>query len=363
VGATRAAADEHGLVDARRIAVLQELDLASALRRTLPLGVIACSAAAVLGFAVGELWLVAVCAPGAALFAVAWYLAHRGLARPATWLAVMTATALVTVSAVIGEGLNDSAVLAYPVILMFAAMTMDSGGLRTTIGVMVAGMIVLAGDQLFGWVPYSTPNNPVWADAIIVAVIMAATIAAVAQLAASARRALAAAQIEIELRRRAEDELRVLSTHDYLTSVFNRRFFDAEASRLAATRTDTVSVVAADIDDLKVTNDLFGHGAGDQLLVTTARLLESAVRAGDVVARVGGDEFAILLPGADAATAAAVVGRIDSAVAEHNRSAGSPFVHLSIGTATAAPANLSETIVQADARMYEKKSLRKGAPA
>ncbi len=354
--------DERGLVDARRIAVLGEHELVPALRCTIPLGIIACSVAALVGLVAGELWLTAVCGPGAALFAVAWYLTRSGSPRAAAWLAVMAAFAVVTVSAVVGEGLADSSVLAYPVVLMFAAMTLDGVGLQSAIVALILGMTVVVSNQLFSWMPYSTPDNPAWADAIIVCVIMTATIVAVAQLAASARRGLAAARIEIELRRRAEDELRVLSTHDYLTGAFNRRFFDAEANRLISSRSTSVSVVAADIDDLKVTNDLLGHGAGDKLLITTAKLLESAVRAGDVLARVGGDEFAILLPDADEATAASVVRRIEAAVAEHNAAAEPLSVHLSIGMATSAPAQLATAIAQADASMYERKSRRKGTP-
>lgn len=354
-------ADERALVDARRIAVLGGADLGLALRRILPAGLIACTTATVAGLALREPWLAAVCAPGAIAFLVAWVCARKGALQTAAWLVIVAAAALVTVSAAIGGGLSDSSVLAYPVILMFAAMTLNGRGLWATTASILAGMAFLVGDQLFAWVPYSTPANPAWADALIVGVIMTATMFAVAQLSVSARRSLATAQIEIELRRRAEEELQVLSTHDYLTGLFNRRFFDAEVGRLRASRSALVSAIVADVDDLKVVNDRFGHSAGDHLMVKTAELLASALRAGDVLARIGGDEFAILLPDADETTALGVVARIEECLAENARSAAPPVVHLSIGTATGAPAQLEHTIAEADTRMYANKRVRKAS--
>ncbi|MDD5369776.1 MAG: diguanylate cyclase, partial [Anaerolineaceae bacterium] len=100
---------------------------------------------------------------------------------------------------------------------------------------------------------------------------------------------------DITDRKKVEDELRYLSTHDRLTGIYNRGYFEEELARLDHGRQFPVSVLMADVDGLKETNDTHGHQAGDELLRQTAEVLKSAFRAQDVVARIGGDEFGILL--------------------------------------------------------------------
>ncbi|MBC8102278.1 MAG: EAL domain-containing protein [Cytophagales bacterium] len=106
-------------------------------------------------------------------------------------------------------------------------------------------------------------------------------------------------QREVTERKRAEEQIRWQATHDALTGLPNRlRYQDqlAEALALSDQRGSTVGILFFDLDRFKQINDTLGHGVGDKLLQEVARRLEGQLRAEDMIARIGGDEFAILIP-------------------------------------------------------------------
>ena len=164
---------------------------------------------------------------------------------------------------------------------------------------------------------------------------------------------------DITEHRQAEEALRHLSTHDALTGLYNRAFFVEEMARLERGRQMPVSIVMADVDRLKDRNDTEGHAAGDALLKRVAQVLTAAFRTEDVIARVGGDEFAVLLPATDAAVAEVSLRRVRQLMAEDNAAhAGAP-IRLSLGVSTAgSPASLSNVLKEADANMYREKRRR-----
>lgn len=161
---------------------------------------------------------------------------------------------------------------------------------------------------------------------------------------------------EITERKRMDDELRHLSTHDALTGVYNRHFFHTEMERIADSRLYPVCIVMADLDNLKVVNDSLGHQVGDAYIQKAADLLKSCFRSEDIIARIGGDEFVILLPQTDQAKLMSILARLNAEIKKQ----GDRLFNLSIGWATGEKGcHLEDVMQQADARMYKEKGLHK----
>jgi two-component system, cell cycle response regulator len=161
-------------------------------------------------------------------------------------------------------------------------------------------------------------------------------------------------------KRQAEEKLRYVSNHDPLTDLYNRGYFADELERIERGRRFPVSIMVADLDGLKKVNDTLGHAAGDQLIRQAAKVFRLSVRGDDVVARMGGDEFALILPNTDIAASARVLERIRDFEAELNRETDDFQISISIGIATAEQGeSLEETLKLADKRMYEEKFFRK----
>lgn len=161
-------------------------------------------------------------------------------------------------------------------------------------------------------------------------------------------------------KQQAEEQLRYVSSHDTLTGLYNRSFFSEELSRLDRGRHFPVSIIAVDLDRLKEINDTRGHADGDRLIQQAARVLKTAVRVEDVVARMGGDEFAIILTDANLEAAARVIERIRDEEAEYNSGNAEFPLGMSLGVATASTrGDLDLAYKEADRLMYEDKAVRR----
>jgi len=162
--------------------------------------------------------------------------------------------------------------------------------------------------------------------------------------------------VDISERKEMEEKLRYLSTHDALTNLYNRAYLEAELARLEPSRQYPVSIIVADVNGLKTVNDTQGHAAGDTLLKRAAQVLRQSVRTEDIVARIGGDEFAILLPCTDAPAAEEMLERIHKRIASDNQNHADCPVALALGCATGQKGQpLSEVQKEADAAMYRNK--------
>ncbi|MGR6318323.1 GGDEF domain-containing protein [Micromonospora soli] len=155
---------------------------------------------------------------------------------------------------------------------------------------------------------------------------------------------------------RQRSQLRALAALDPLTGALNRRGL-AEFTRHLFARgcRPGPSLLCLDLDDFKLVNDRLGHAAGDDLLRRTVAAARGALRAGDAIARVGGDEFVVVLVDADETTARTIAARLDAAVRPHNA--------ISIGAATAPydGFTLDALMHVADQDLYRAKQERRRA--
>lgn len=161
---------------------------------------------------------------------------------------------------------------------------------------------------------------------------------------------------DITARKKAEAYLEYLGKHDVLTKLHNRAFYMDELNRLERKSLRPVSAVIIDLNGLKATNDQLGHDAGDALLRRFGEVLNGVVTAPDHAARIGGDEFAILMPGADKQAATAMVDTIHELLKINNQFYSNAPLSISVGAATSESGETIEAMVRrADLAMYEQK--------
>ncbi len=167
---------------------------------------------------------------------------------------------------------------------------------------------------------------------------------------------------DINERKRMEEELRTLSLTDELTGLYNRRGFLTLAEqylKIANRMKNKISILYADMDDLKIINDTLGHEKGDRALIETAEILKETFRESDVAARIGGDEFVIMPAAVSGASIDKVLERLRNNISQVNAEAGRDYqISLSCGIALydpEQPCTIEELLRRGDRMMYESK--------
>jgi diguanylate cyclase (GGDEF)-like protein/PAS domain S-box-containing protein/putative nucleotidyltransferase with HDIG domain len=156
-------------------------------------------------------------------------------------------------------------------------------------------------------------------------------------------------------------EIEYLSYHDQLTGLYNRRFFEEELRRLDVPRNLPLSLVMIDVNGLKLFNDAFGHTTGDELLKKVAGVLREECRADDIVARIGGDEFMILLPLTDRDHLDPLMARISDAMSKEQVKDLPISVSLGGATKTDAGKSVEKVFDMAEDQMYRRKISEKSS--
>ena len=172
---------------------------------------------------------------------------------------------------------------------------------------------------------------------------------------------------DITEQKRAEESIQALSLVDDLTGLYNRRGFVTLAEqqfKIAARMRKKMYLIFLDVDCMKRVNDTQGHREGDQLLVEAASAIRQAFRNSDIAARIGGDEFVVLVLEAEQLNPAMLRSRLDGKVAVKNAGGRNPALSLSVGIVAFSPeepAGLEELLHQADQAMYGEKRAKRDA--
>jgi diguanylate cyclase len=287
-------------------------------------------------------------------------LAYEWHPPPAAW--VLTA-------GVIGFAVIDS-IFVY----QSAAGTFRPGTLLSSLSLGVMGLVAVA-----GWLPAPThagrrePMPSVVLPGLFALICLGLLVVATQREVPVAGVVLAGAGVAVAIARTGLSfrAVRSLAEHrreartDELTGLANRRAFNEILQRALARRPDErrLALLVVDLDDFKAVNDALGHHYGDELLRLTAPRIQQAVRSGDVVARIGGDEFAVLLADADGALAVTIAERLRAGFRR-------PFLLASRALVIAPSVGIAlvpddgrepvELLQHADLAMYEAKATRSG---
>ena len=165
---------------------------------------------------------------------------------------------------------------------------------------------------------------------------------------------------DISERRAAQEKVWFVSTHDQLTGLYNRAYFETEIERIESSRFFPISVLLVEIDNLRTENERDGHAAGDELLRRSTQILHEVFRTEDMIARIDGDEFAVILPKTNNASTDAILARIKMHINNHNKSPDQIPLRLSMGMATAENGqSLREALKHAEKRLSVVKQANK----
>ena len=160
---------------------------------------------------------------------------------------------------------------------------------------------------------------------------------------------------DVTERKKIDDEIRYLSFHDQLTGLYNRRYYDIELERLNTARNLPISFITVDINGLKMTNDVFGHSSGDDLIKLASKTLKSVCREDDIIVRLGGDEFIVVLPQTNIKDCEKIVSRIHLSLKSQSDSKYTLSLSIGYSSKETMDQEIIDVVNQADRIMYQNK--------
>lgn len=153
------------------------------------------------------------------------------------------------------------------------------------------------------------------------------------------------------------EKIEYLSFHDALTGIYNRGYFEEGLKQIDVEENLPISIIVGDMNGLKLANDIFGHEAGDMLLQSAAETLKKVCRKEDIIARTGGDEFAILLPKTSAEDVAKIMTRIRNEFSQVKVKSIQGSMSLGSATKTYVKEDILQTLKNAESEMYSEKAI------
>lgn len=164
---------------------------------------------------------------------------------------------------------------------------------------------------------------------------------------------------DITERKQKENQIKYLSLHDQMTGLYNRRYFEDTIKRFDNSRLLPIGIITADIDNLKAINDLYGHHIGDKYIKRVAEILENNVRTEDIVCRIGGDEFAVILPEIKSDNITAIVDRINKKIKKIDIKDINFTISIGYDLKDSQEISLDEIVISSDQKMYSMKQKTK----
>ena len=158
-------------------------------------------------------------------------------------------------------------------------------------------------------------------------------------------------------RKKMEEKLIFQSLHDSLTGLFNRTYFEERLRHIEEHPLEQVGIIVCDVDGLKFVNDTLGHSMGDKLLKLASSIIKKCFRKEDAVCRIGGDEFAVILPNANIVAVEQLCRKIKKAVEDYNLKNSELLLSLSVGFAVddTRKRTINDIFKEADNNMYREK--------
>ncbi|HWP96516.1 MAG TPA: HD domain-containing phosphohydrolase [Syntrophomonadaceae bacterium] len=162
---------------------------------------------------------------------------------------------------------------------------------------------------------------------------------------------------DVTSRKEAEEQIRFISLHDPLTGLYNRTYFEQEMMSLEGSEAFPIGMMICDLDGLKFINDTLGHSTGDGLIITAAKIIQGCADQDSIISRIGGDEYAVIIPACDHAQMESIYAAIKERAVEHSKREPDMPLDISIGFALRLDSSMSmaDLFREADNNMYREK--------